>query len=129
MDKLTQYYCDRKNCSRSEKGYQAMLERMSPSTSRTTKDNGIGPFLRKDHYKAHLRDIHKEALWKRSPKEDKNWLDGKIFNKDWWRCPKCLGRVYLKKSGWSCSGQTTSGTCGLTLDSEVVGALKRKMSP
>lgn len=140
--KLEKWFCDRKNCPRSEKGYRAMLDRMgrssvggggggggnssSSSTVASTggsgaKDNGVGPFFRKDHFKAHLRDIHKEALWKRDPKSDRHWLDGKLVDADWWRCHKCLGRVYVRKNGWKCP-------CGVALEGDVVSALSRKMN-
>lgn len=133
--KLEKWFCDRKNCPRSEKGYRAMLDRMgrspggsgsSPSSAgaaggASAKDNGVGPFFRKDHFKAHLRDIHKEALWKRDPKSDRHWLDGKIVDADWWRCYKCLARVYVKKNGWKCP-------CGVALEADVVDALSRKMN-
>lgn len=130
--RLEKWFCDRKNCPRSEKGYQAMLDRMgrsagaSQSVSSTSgasggKDIGSGPFFRKDHFKAHLRDIHKEPLWKRDPKSDRQWLDAKIVDADWWRCHKCLQRVYVKKNGWKCA-------CGVTLEADVVDALSRKMS-
>lgn len=134
VDKLEKFFCDRKNCPRSEKGYQAMLDRMGRSSGGggsssfaaggggATKDNGVGPFLRKDHYKAHLRDIHKEALWKRDPKSDCHWLDGKIVDREWYRCAKCLERVYVKNNpGWKCSN------CGVALEREVIDALSRKM--
>lgn len=141
ITKLEQYFCDRKNCSRSEQGYKATLARMGRSaaappppapssafpggagggSSSSSKDSGIGPFLRKDHFKAHLRDIHKEPLWKRDPRSDKHWLDNKIVNQEWWRCPKCLARVHVQKNRWQCGG------CGLALEPDVVRALERKM--
>lgn len=140
--KLEQYYCDRKNCSRSEEGYKATLARMgrlgagaaaaaSPLPPRPTsssggggggnKDSGIGPFSRKDHFKAHLRESHREALYKRDPRSDPRWLDNKIVHEDWWRCPKCLARVHVRESGWRCGG------CGRALEEEAARALRRKM--
>lgn len=135
---LEKWYCDRRNCNRSEKGYKAMLERMGRSSdsldngntnsssnnnNNSGRDTGHGPFGRKDHCKAHLRDIHKEPLWKRSPKDDPNWLEGKIINDEWWRCHKCLSRVYIKKNGWTCPSP-----CGLTLERDVVAAMQAKMN-
>lgn len=129
---LEKWYCDRKNCNRSEKGYQAMLERTgrvadsqdnsNGSNNNNGRDSGQGPFSRKDHLKAHLRDIHKEPLWKRNPKDDPNWLEGKTINDDWWRCPKCLSRVYVKKSGWTCPSP-----CDLKLERDVVAVMQAKM--
>lgn len=127
---LEKWFCDRKNCLRSEEGYHKMLERRgglspySPHDCSSGKDNGTGPFLRKDHFKAHLRDIHKEPLPKRSAREDPNWGEGKTFQPDWWRCHKCLQRVYRHKDGFACSGEK----CGFQLTKAEAAQVDRKMN-
>ena len=46
------------------------------------------PFRRLDHFREHLREFHKEDIRKRG-REDKVLAQG-----DWWRCARCLKRVY-----------------------------------
>lgn len=111
-----EFFCDHRNCPRSEKSHAAQAVSMGQAPSLSYVG---GPFRRKDHYKAHLRDIHKEAIWKRSPKDDPAWLEGKVISEDWFRCPKCLNRVYHKKSGWKCN-------CGMTLETDVILQMEKK---
>jgi hypothetical protein len=76
------------------------------------------PFTRKDHYRDHLRDYHKEDLGqaKRAKKEDRqkweqaqeSWLAERNISANWWRCAKCLSRVRVDDR-WECS--RCSGTC------------------
>lgn len=74
-----------------------------------------GAFTRKDHFRDHLRDYHKEDLgsMKREkrgkPLDEKRWLklqDAWIAERKivatWWRCPKCLQRVHIAESGYNC---------------------------
>jgi hypothetical protein len=77
------------------------------------------PFTRKDHYRDHLRDYHKEDLGqaKRAKKEDRHkweraqesWLAERNISINWWRCAKCLSRVRVEDDGWECS--RCNGTC------------------
>lgn len=71
-----------------------------------------GAFTRKDHFRDHLRDYHKEDLGsmrKERNFDSKQWLkrqDAWIAERkivaDWWRCPKCLQRVQIAGSGYEC---------------------------
>ncbi|KAH8588468.1 hypothetical protein B0O99DRAFT_488516, partial [Bisporella sp. PMI_857] len=67
------------------------------------------PFNRKDHYRDHLKDYHKEDIgtakqakgmsekeWK---KAQKRWIEERQITVQWWRCAKCLVRV---KDSWDC---------------------------
>lgn len=74
------------------------------------------PFTRKDHYRDHLRDYHKEDLG--CAKGDKNakdkkrlgdwqklqskWLGERQIRPLWWRCARCLIRVNVRDHGWEC---------------------------
>ena len=73
------YYCDYRKCSRKE-----------------------DPFYRRDHYRDHLREYHKEDIEKRGVIIDEHWLEGRNVNVSWWRCPKCLIKVYVDPSGYDC---------------------------
>ncbi len=81
------------------------------------------PFTRKDHYRDHLRDFHKEdigaakgeksaktekekAIWK---KEQTIWLAERRIYADNWRCAKCLVKKFIKDDGWHC--QTCKTNC------------------
>lgn len=72
-------------------------------------------FTRKDHCRDHYKEFHKEdigepkggkltkdrARWEEKQRE---WEAERRRDLDWWRCPKCLDRVHVKKNGWTCSG-------------------------
>ena len=73
-----------------------------------------GPFTRKDHFRDHLRDYHKEDIapakksgrkkvddkkWFRSRSE---WLADRRIEAKWWRCPKCLERISIADSFYDC---------------------------
>ena len=71
------------------------------------------PFRRKDHYRDHLRDFHKEDLGAAYGQKtaidiakwferQKIWLAERRVQPHWWRCPKCLLRVHVAKDGWVC---------------------------
>jgi hypothetical protein len=71
------------------------------------------PFTRKDHYRDHLRDFHKEPIGcakgektakdrNKWPVAQKTWLDERRYNSKWWRCAKCLVRVNISESGYEC---------------------------
>ncbi|KAH8820935.1 hypothetical protein F5884DRAFT_661509 [Xylogone sp. PMI_703] len=68
------------------------------------------PFTRKDHYRDHLRDFHKEDLgsYKKPkdanwPEKQREWLSERKLNPNWWRCSRCLIRVQLKDYFYQCS--------------------------
>ena len=74
--------------------------------------NSRGPFTRKDHFRDHLRDYHKEDIgaakgerflektaWLASQKA---WVEERKIEASWWRCPKCLCRVQIAKYGYEC---------------------------
>lgn len=64
------------------------------------------PFSRKDHYRDHLRDYHKEDVGT----SKKTYADlpltdymGKFqINPKYWRCTKCLVNVHVANHGWQC---------------------------
>ena len=74
------------------------------------------PFGRKDHYRDHLRDFHKEDMSRPSVSKkgvDKEaWRRERRVNERWWRCSKCLIRINVSKNGWKCS------TCKVECDEE-----------
>jgi len=68
------------------------------------------PFYRIDHFRDHLRDLHKEDLFRRGCRHDEQWWNSRsshaIF-KGWWRCCRCLvPRVDIQAYGFVCP------TCG-----------------
>lgn len=70
------------------------------------------PFTRKDHYRDHLRDYHKEDLGcakaqkKRGGREwaaeQTAWLAERKVSPRWWRCARCLVRRQVQEDGWDC---------------------------
>ncbi|RYP02200.1 hypothetical protein DL765_010766 [Monosporascus sp. GIB2] len=62
------------------------------------------PFTRPDHYRDHYRDYHKEDLLRRSStkRETNEWWADRVIHKKWWRCCKCLRRVYIQQHGFDC---------------------------
>ncbi|RYP60199.1 hypothetical protein DL769_008223 [Monosporascus sp. CRB-8-3] len=70
-----------------------------PKCTRSTN-----PFFRSDHYRDHCRDYHREDLLRRSSlkKETNEWWADRIIHKRWWRCSKCLHRVYIQQYGFEC---------------------------
>ncbi|RDW61002.1 hypothetical protein BP6252_12385 [Coleophoma cylindrospora] len=65
------------------------------------------PFHRKDHYRDHLRDFHKEDLpGKRFVGEEakRKWLEERKIDPNWWRCTKCLEKVAIGKDLFLCRG-------------------------
>lgn len=59
------------------------------------------PFFRKDHYRDHLREYHREDLRKRG-NSDTTWLAKCTVYPDWWRCGRCLGRMEVAQAGFDC---------------------------
>lgn len=74
------------------------------------------PFGRKDHYRDHLRDFHKEDIgcakgeksfrdkqdkreWHRAQKA---WLAERVISSKHWRCARCLFKNYVAQAGWDC---------------------------
>jgi hypothetical protein len=60
------------------------------------------PFGRRDHYRDHLRDFHKEDIEKRGVTINRDWMEGRNVSINWWRCHKCLARVYVNESQYEC---------------------------
>jgi hypothetical protein len=72
-------------------------------------------FMRKDHYRDHLRDYHKEDIgcakggkslrekdklkWQES---QRLWLDERNISCIYWRCARCLIRNNIEQQGWEC---------------------------
>jgi RecJ-like exonuclease len=112
LEQKDRFPCDYPKCVRSEKGAQV-------------------PFTRKDHYRDHLRDFHKEDLGavkceKKKPKsreeweaEQRQWLGERVIYPHYWRCTKCLDRIIVVENGWECS------RCKATCEIERSDARKR----
>jgi hypothetical protein len=60
------------------------------------------PFTRRDHYREHLREYHKEDIEKRNCKVDDEWFENRNTTKSWWRCQRCLKRTSVKTYGFEC---------------------------
>lgn len=88
-DQKDSFPCDYKPCTRSK-----------------------GPLTRKDHYRNHLKDFHKEDIGtatqprNASPKQiqalQQAWLEERQIDPRWWRCKRCLQRVYVETHGYKC---------------------------
>ncbi|PHH71756.1 hypothetical protein CDD82_6341 [Ophiocordyceps australis] len=68
----------------------------------------LEPFHRLDHFRDHLREYHKEDIEKRGGSHDDRWLVDRHVSTSWWRCPKCLKRVHIDRSGYECPNCRTS---------------------
>ncbi|KAG5926588.1 hypothetical protein E4U42_003153 [Claviceps africana] len=66
------------------------------------------PFYRLDHFRDHLREFHKEDIEKRGGSVDRDWLGDRRVSSTWWRCCKCLSRIYIEHNGYECPGCKTS---------------------
>ncbi|EMR66312.1 putative c2h2 finger domain-containing protein [Eutypa lata UCREL1] len=65
------------------------------------------PFYRRDHSRDHYREYHREDIMRRSSsssskKQTAEWWGGRVISAKWWRCSKCLRRVYLQKDHFEC---------------------------
>ncbi|KAL8305583.1 hypothetical protein RB601_009435 [Gaeumannomyces tritici] len=60
------------------------------------------PFRRKDHFRDHLREFHKEDLLKRSGQEPPDWFNGRNIKPSFWRCVRCLRRINTNKHNYTC---------------------------
>lgn len=93
------YICDRGGCSR----------------------NASNPLERKDHFRDHLREFHKEDVGREKWKKDETdevrrekqmaWEDGRVINPGRWRCIKCLTNNKVSRDGWVCGGVGCKGVC------------------
>ncbi|KAH7011429.1 hypothetical protein EDB80DRAFT_876091 [Ilyonectria destructans] len=79
------YWCDYPRCTRSRE-----------------------PFHRRDHFRDHLREYHREDIQKRGDTINEDWLEGRYAPSTWWRCHRCLVRVYISRNGFECPGCKTS---------------------
>ncbi|CAD6444705.1 dedf643d-e780-4689-a075-725ca4ab91fb [Sclerotinia trifoliorum] len=90
-----------------------------------------GPFTRKDHYRDHLKDFHKEDIGTaKQPKHAKDlktiqalrqaWLQERQIDPRWWRCRRCLQRVYVDTHGYKCI------TCNEECTEERIKAREQK---
>lgn len=59
-------------------------------------------FNRKDRFRLHLQETHKEDVNKKGGKMEDSWLDSRKMSNKWWRCTKCLERVKIEEHGWEC---------------------------
>lgn len=60
------------------------------------------PFYRLDHFRDHLREFHKEDIEKRGGSVNEESLEDRRVSSTWWRCPKCLKRIYIDRNGYGC---------------------------
>ncbi|TLD09187.1 uncharacterized protein PgNI_07698 [Pyricularia grisea] len=60
---------------------------------------------RKDHCREHLRNFHRQDLYKRGEKVEMDWLRECLIDKAYWYCNKCLARNRTAdvSSAWRCS--------------------------
>ncbi|KAF7557199.1 hypothetical protein G7046_g6110 [Stylonectria norvegica] len=79
------YWCDYPRCTRSR-----------------------DPFHRRDHFRDHLREFHMEDILKRGVSTNEEWFEGRYLATTWWRCPKCLVRIYIQRHGFDCPECKTS---------------------
>jgi hypothetical protein len=78
-------------------------------------DRAHRPFHRFDHFREHLREYHKEDLYKRNKTEEATWLATRNIKPEWWRCRGCLQRVPSAlgvDAAWEC------GNCGTKCEQE-----------
>ncbi|UNI21195.1 hypothetical protein JDV02_007206 [Purpureocillium takamizusanense] len=68
----------------------------------------LDPFRRLDHFRDHLREFHKEDIEKRGGSINEEWLEDRHVSSSWWRCSKCLKRVYIERNGYECPGCKTT---------------------
>lgn len=66
------------------------------------------PFRRRDHFRDHLREFHKEDIEKRGGVIKEEFFEGRYMPAHWWRCPKCLKRIYIDRYGYDCPDCKTS---------------------
>lgn len=72
---------------------------------RCTAGRNLLPFTRKDHYREHLRDYHKEDTggFKGIGKGASiQWFKERIIKHDRWRCTSCLVMIFPQQDGWEC---------------------------
>ena len=86
-------------------------------------------FYRLDHCRDHYREYHKEDICRRGgsssssssssgssssgrKKETPEWWADRNLAKKWWRCSKCLSRVYIETDGFEC------GVCRIPCEAE-----------
>lgn len=106
LDQKDLFLCDYEKCGRSE-----------------------GPFTRKDHYRDHLKDYHREDLgcakgqkklsrdiWNAAQEQ---WLSERVIYPGYWRCSRCLDRIYVAIGGWECP------RCKTTCEVERIDARKK----
>jgi hypothetical protein len=71
------------------------------------------PFTRKDHLRDHLRDYHKEDMGeakglkrendaKKRLAMEKAWKAERVVKPQWWRCTRCLVKIFVASNGWEC---------------------------
>ncbi|RSL56953.1 hypothetical protein CEP54_008514 [Fusarium duplospermum] len=73
------YYCDYPRCTRAQE-----------------------PFRRRDHFRDHLREYHREDIQKRGEVVNDEGQEDRRSASGWWRCPRCLIRVSFSQSGSEC---------------------------
>ncbi|KAI8719881.1 hypothetical protein NCS52_00770400 [Fusarium sp. LHS14.1] len=60
------------------------------------------PFRRRDHLRDHLRGYHREDIGKRGTIANEESLEDRYYSNNWWRCSRCLIRVYVAKDKFKC---------------------------
>ncbi|TLD21474.1 hypothetical protein PspLS_09143 [Pyricularia sp. CBS 133598] len=71
---------------------------------RSCQRTGRDAIPRKDHCREHLRNYHKQDLYKRGEKVGIEWLKECLIDKAYWYCNKCLTRnsTVDMSSAWRC---------------------------
>ena len=69
-------------------------------------------FTRRDAYRDHLRDYHQDIPRRhKNVKREQEWLAQRTLSTGaltWWRCARCLIRVYVESGGWFYPGRQQS---------------------
>lgn len=110
MDKKDCFPCDYTKCGRS-----------------------ASPFTRKQYYRDHLREYHKEDFgnprgYNKMSKEKldearRQWLMGQHQSRKWWRCEKCLRRIHVAENGWRCQ------PCGIQCENDRRKLREERLEP
>jgi hypothetical protein len=114
------YACNHKGCTKTF-ARAADLDRHMKHVHRSDSDKDLiycdsphcdrtkRPFHRSDHFREHLREYHKEDLYRPNKTESADWLLTRNIRAEWWRCRGCLQRVpsaFGVEIRWEC------GNCG-----------------
>jgi hypothetical protein len=67
---------------------------------------GKSPFARRAYFRDHLKEQHKEAI-KHGRRREGLTCSERTSNEPWWRCGRCLKRIYFDTEGYNCTSCKT----------------------